>query len=390
VIRPGGAVGVKPGGPPVSIRPTMGGYGQGASSGLGARRPTRQVKVGAVAIGGGAPVSVQSMTTTDTADAPATLAQIRALAEAGADVVRLAVPGAEAAAALPAIVKASPVPLVADIHFDYRLALKALDAGIHAIRLNPGNIGARERVREVVKAARERMVPIRIGVNAGSLEQDIVEKHGWPTAAGMVESAERHIRFLEDEGYREIKVSLKAHDVAMTVAANRLFSERFDYPLHLGVTEAGTLLAGTVKSAAGLGILLADGIGDTIRISLTADPVEEVRVARLLLKSLGLKFGGATMTSCPTCGRCSVAMIPIAERVEQRLSTVKGEVSVAVMGCEVNGPGEAAAADVGVAYGHGGVGLLFKAGQIVKRMKADELEGALVDEALKIAAERAP
>jgi len=279
---------------------------------------------------------------------------------------------------------------VADIHFDYRLALRALDAGIHAIRLNPGNIGARERVREVVKAARERMVPIRIGVNAGSLEQDIVDKHGWPTAEGMVESAERHIRFLEDEGYQEIKVSLKAHDVAMTVAANRLFSRRFDYPLHLGVTEAGTLLAGTVKSSAGLGILLADGIGDTIRISLTADPVEEVRVARLLLKSLGLKFGGATLTSCPTCGRCSVAMIPIAERVEQRLSTVKGEVSVAVMGCEVNGPGEAAAADVGVAYGHGGVGLLFKAGQVVKRMKAEELEEALVGEALRIAAERVP
>jgi (E)-4-hydroxy-3-methylbut-2-enyl-diphosphate synthase len=367
----------------------MGQYGQGAASGLGVRRPTRQVKVGPVAIGGGAPISVQSMTTTDTADAAATLAQVRALAEAGADVVRLAVPGAEAAEALPAIVRASPVPLVADIHFDYRLALRALEAGVHAIRLNPGNIGSRERVREVVRAARERLVPIRIGVNAGSLEKDIVEKHGWPTAAGMVESAERHIRFLEDEGYREIKVSLKAHDVAMTVAANRLFAERFDYPLHLGVTEAGTLIAGTVKSAAGLGILLADGIGDTIRVSLTADPVEEVRVARLLLTSLGLKFGGASLTSCPTCGRCSVAMIPIAERVEKRLATVKGEVSVAVMGCEVNGPGEAAAADVGVAYGHGGVGLLFKAGRIVKRMKAEELEEALVKEALGIAAGRA-
>jgi (E)-4-hydroxy-3-methylbut-2-enyl-diphosphate synthase len=368
----------------------MGGYGQGEASGFAARRPTRQVKVGAVVIGGGAPVSVQSMTTTDTADAAGTLAQIRALAEAGADVVRLAVPGAEAAAALPSIVRATPVPLVADIHFDYRLALQALDAGIHAIRLNPGNIGSRDRVREVVRAARERMVPIRIGVNAGSLEQDIVDRHGWPTAEGMVESAERHIRFLEDEGYREIKVSLKAHDVAMTVAANRLFAQRFDYPLHLGVTEAGTLLAGTVKSAAGLGILLSEGIGDTIRISLTADPVEEVRVARLLLKSLGLKFGGATLTSCPTCGRCSVAMIPIAERVEQRLSTLKGEVSVAVMGCEVNGPGEAAAADVGVAYGHGGVGLLFKAGKIVKRMKAEELEDAVVQEALAIAGERSP
>jgi (E)-4-hydroxy-3-methylbut-2-enyl-diphosphate synthase len=368
----------------------MGAYGKGEGSSLGERRPTRQVKVGSVPIGGGAPIAVQSMTTTETADAPATLAQIRALAEAGADVVRVAVPKKEDAAALPEIVRATPVPLVADIHFDWRLALAALSAGIHAIRLNPGNIGSRERVREVVRAARERKVPIRIGVNAGSLEKDIVEKHGWPTAEGMVESAERHIRFLEDEDYREIKVSLKAHDVAMTVQANRLFSQRHDYPLHLGVTEAGTLLAGTVKSAAGLGILLGEGIGDTIRISLTADPVEEVRVARLLLKSLGLKFGGATMTSCPTCGRCSVDMIPIAERVERRLGNLKGEVSVAVMGCEVNGPGEASAADVGVAYGHGGVGLLFKDGQIVKRMKVEELEEAVVSEAIQIASSRTP
>ena len=366
----------------------MGAYGKGEGATLGARRTTRQIRIGGVPIGGGAPIAVQSMTTTPTADVAATLAQVRALAEAGADVVRLAVPDADAARALPDIVRAAPVPLVADIHFDFRLALAALSAGVQGIRLNPGNIGSRERVREIVKAARERSVPIRIGVNAGSLEKDIVERHGWPTAQGMVESAERHIHFLEDEGYREIKVSLKAHDVAMTVQANRLFAERFEYPLHLGVTEAGTLVAGTVKSAAGLGILLADGIGDTIRISLTADPVEEVRVARMLLKALGLKFGGATLTSCPTCGRCSVEMIPIAERVEKRLATLKGEVSVAVMGCEVNGPGEAAAADVGVAYGHGGVGLLFRDGRIVKRMKAEELEDAVVREALEIAARR--
>ncbi|BDG04074.1 flavodoxin-dependent (E)-4-hydroxy-3-methylbut-2-enyl-diphosphate synthase [Anaeromyxobacter oryzae] len=368
----------------------MGAYGQGEGASLGERRKTRQIRLGNVPIGGGAPIVVQSMTTTQTADAAATLAQIRALAEAGADVVRVAVPDKDAAAALPAIVRATPVPLVADIHFDWRLALAALAAGIHGVRLNPGNIGSKERVREVVKAARERSVPVRIGVNAGSLEKDIVEKHGWPTAEGMVESAARHIRFLEDEGYREIKVSLKAHDIAMTVKANRLFSERFEYPLHLGITEAGTLMAGTVKSSAGLGILLADGIGDTIRISLTADPVEEVRVARMLLKSMGLKFGGATLTSCPTCGRCSVDMIPIAERVERRLANLKGEVQVAVMGCEVNGPGEAAAADVGVAYGHNGVGLLFKDGKIVKRMKAEELEEAVVSEALRIASERAP
>ncbi len=339
-------------------------------------------------VGGGAPIAVQSMTTTDTRDAPATIAQVRALAEAGADIVRLAVPDAEAAAALPAIVRGTTVPLVADIHFDYRLALAALDAGIHCIRLNPGNIGSRERVREVVRAARARSVPIRIGVNAGSLEEEIVARYGWPTAEGMVESAARHIQFLEDEGYREIKVSLKAHDVAMTVRANRLFAERFEYPLHLGITEAGTLLAGAVKSAAGMGILLADGIGDTIRVSLAADPVEEVKVARTLLKSLGLKFGGATLTACPTCGRCSVAMIPIAERVEQRLSQLKGEVNVAVMGCEVNGPGEARAADVGIAYGHLGVGLLFKSGKIVRRMPAEDLEDALVEEATRIAEDR--
>jgi (E)-4-hydroxy-3-methylbut-2-enyl-diphosphate synthase len=367
----------------------MGVYDYGGTGAIAERRCTRQVKVGWVPVGGGAPVAVQSMTTTDTADAGATLGQIRALAEAGADIVRVAVPNTAAAAALPGIVKGAPCPLVADIHFDWRLALAALDAGIHCIRLNPGNIGSQARVREVVRAARDRLVPVRIGVNAGSLEKEIVEKHGWPTAEGMVESAERHIRLLEDEGYREIKVSLKAHDVAMTVRANRLFAERFDYPLHLGVTEAGTLLAGAVKSSAGLGILLADGIGDTLRVSLTADPVEEVKVARILLKSLGLKFGGATLTSCPTCGRCSVAMIPIAERVEQRLSHLKGDVNVAVMGCEVNGPGEAAAADVGVAFGHNGVGLLFRDGAIVKRMKAEELEDAVVEEAVRIAEARA-
>jgi (E)-4-hydroxy-3-methylbut-2-enyl-diphosphate synthase len=366
----------------------MGAYDHQGISAISERRRTRQVRVGAVPVGGGAPIAVQSMTTTDTSDAQATLGQIRALAQAGADIVRLAVPDKDAAAALPAIVRETPVPLVADIHFDFRLALAALDAGMHCIRLNPGNIGSQERVREVVKAARARKVPIRIGVNAGSLEDDIVQKHGWPTAEGMVESAARHIQILEEEDYREIKVSLKAHDVAMTVRANRLFAERFDYPLHLGITEAGTLLSGAVKSAAGMGILLADGIGDTIRVSLAADPVEEVKVARVLLKALGLKFGGATLTACPTCGRCDVAMIPIAERVEDRLSQLRGDVNVAVMGCEVNGPGEASAADVGVAYGHNGVGLLFKAGKIVKRMKVEELEDALVDEAKRIAEER--
>ena len=368
----------------------MGAYDHGSPPAIAERRRTRQIRVGRIPVGGGAPIAVQSMTTTRTADAEGTLRQVRALAEEGADIVRLAVPDQAAAAALPAIVRQSPVPLVADIHFDYRLALRALDAGVHCIRLNPGNIGSAERVREVVKAAAARQVPIRIGVNAGSLEEDIVEKHGWPTAEGMVESAERHIRILEDLGFREIKVSLKAHDVGMTVLANRLFAERFDYPIHLGVTEAGTLVSGAVKSAAAMGILLAQGIGDTIRVSLAADPVEEVKVARILLKALGLAFGGATLTACPTCGRCSVDMIPVAERVERRLGAARGEVSVAVMDCEVNGPGEASAADVGVAYGHQGVGLLFKGGKIVRRMKAEDLEDALVEEALQIAAAREP
>src|SRR5512136_2223877 len=238
----------------------MGAYDHGNISAIAERRKTRRILVGPVPVGDGAPVAVQSMTTTQTTDVEGTLAQIRALAAEGADIVRVAVPDGEAAAALPAIVRGSPVPLVSDIHFDYRLALRALEAGIQCVRLNPGNIGGQERVREVVKAARERKVPIRIGVNAGSLEEDIVAKRGWPTAEGMVESAERHIRLLEDEGYQEIKVSLKAHDIGMTVAANRLFSRRFDYPLHLGITEAGTLMTGTIKSAAGLGILLAEGI----------------------------------------------------------------------------------------------------------------------------------
>jgi (E)-4-hydroxy-3-methylbut-2-enyl-diphosphate synthase len=368
----------------------MGQYDHQSIPPIADRRKTRQVKVGRIPIGGDAPISVQSMTTTSTADVAATLLQIRALAEAGADIVRVAVPDDEAASALPAILADTPVPLVADIHFDWRLAMKALAAGIHCIRLNPGNIGGKNKVREVVKAARERMVPIRIGVNAGSLEKEIVDFYGWPTPEGMVDSAAKHIQYLEDEDYREIKVSLKAHDVGMTVRANRLFAAKYDYPLHLGVTEAGTLLSGSVKSAAGLGILLSLGIGDTIRISLAADPVKEVEVARTLLKSLGLKFGGATVVACPTCGRCSVAMIPIAERVESRLAVLKNEVHVAVMGCEVNGPGEGRAADVGIAYGHSGTGVMFRDGKITRRLNVEELEEALVAEAEAIAATRQP
>jgi (E)-4-hydroxy-3-methylbut-2-enyl-diphosphate synthase len=362
----------------------MGAYGKGEGATLGERRRSRPLRLGNVTIGGGAPVAVQSMTTTQTADVAATLAQVRALAQAGADVVRLAVPDADAAKALSAIVPASPVPLVADIHFDWRLALAALAAGIHGVRLNPGNIGAKERVREVVKAARERSVPIRIGVNAGSLEKDIVERHGWPTAEGMVESAERHIRFLEDEGYREIKVSLKAHDVAMTVRANRLFAARFDYPLHLGVTEAGPLPGGIIKATAGIATLLAEGIGDTIRYSLTADPVEEARAGRTLLEALGLRERkGLDLIACPSCGRAEVDVIQVASAAQAALQDREIPLQVAVMGCVVNGPGEAREADLGIAAGRHR-GHLFVKGQVVRVVPEDEMVDALVAEAERI------
>ncbi len=353
---------------------------------LMARRKSRQIKLGAVPIGGGAPITVQTMATTDTRDFERTVDQLRQLQAAGADIIRVAVPDMDAAANLGALQKAIKVPLVADIHFDFQLAMEALRQGVQGIRLNPGNIGGQAKVREVAKLARERQVPIRVGVNAGSLEKRLIAKYGRATPEAMVESAKDEVRWLEDEGFTDIKISLKASDVPTAVRAYRLAAAAFDYPLHLGITEAGTLQSGSVKSAAGLGILLAEGIGDTIRISLAADPIEEVRVGIHLLKSLGLRQGGLTFVACPTCGRCSVDMIPVAERVEKRLNVIQGgEVHVAVMGCEVNGPGEAKEADIGIAYGHNGVGLLFKKGKIVKRMKADELEAILIEEAQKIA-----
>ena len=352
---------------------------------LAPRRPTRQIRLGAVPVGGGAPVTVQSMATTDTRNLEATTDQLRQLQAAGADIVRVAVPDAAAAANLGALQRAISIPLVADIHFDHRLALAALEQGVQGVRLNPGNIGGKERVREVARLARERKVPIRVGVNAGSLEKRLLAKYGRATPEALVESARDEVRLLEDEDFFDIKISLKASDVPTAVRAYRLAALAFDYPLHLGITEAGTLMGGSVKSAAGLAILLADGIGDTLRISLAADPIEEVRVGLALLKSLGLREGGLTFVACPTCGRCSVDMIPVAERVERKLQIIKGDVHVAVMGCEVNGPGEAKEADVGIAYGHGGVGLLFKKGKIVRRMKSDELELALVEAAQRIA-----
>lgn len=347
---------------------------------------TRRIQVGSVSVGGGAPVSVQSMCNTDTRDVAATLAQIRALSDAGCEIVRCAVPDREAAEALRAIRAACPIPLIADIHFDYQLALIAVDAGVDGLRINPGNIGERWKVQEVVKACAGRAVPIRIGVNGGSLEKGLLEKYGHPTAEAMVESALGHVRILEDLGFDRIKLSLKASDIRRTVEAYRQLAARVDYPLHIGITEAGTTWSGTIKSAIGLGALLYDGIGDTLRVSLTGDPVEEVRVGWEILKALGLRERGPVFVSCPTCGRCQIDLIPIAEEVERRLRDLPKKITVAVMGCVVNGPGEAREADVGIAGGKG-QGLLFRHGEIVRKVPEAELAEALIAEARRLAEE---
>jgi (E)-4-hydroxy-3-methylbut-2-enyl-diphosphate synthase len=333
------------------------------------RRISRQVSVGGVLIGGGAPVSVQSMTNTRTEDAKATLDQIARLANAGCDIVRVAVPGREAAAALGEVVAGSPIPLVADVHFDHRLALAAAAAGVHGLRINPGNIGGRERVAEVAAAARERGIPIRIGVNSGSLEDDILAREGKSTAAGMVESAVRHAEILESVGFSDIVLSLKSSDVLMTIEANRIMAARSDYPLHLGVTEAGTVTTGAVRSAVGLGVLLAEGIGDTVRVSLAGPPEGEVRAARAVLSALGLRRRGVTVVACPTCGRTEIDVQRIAERVEAETAAVRVDLVVAVMGCSVNGPGEAREADVGIAGG-GDSAVLFRKGERVGVIEA--------------------
>ncbi|CAH2031155.1 (E)-4-hydroxy-3-methylbut-2-enyl-diphosphate synthase (flavodoxin) [Trichlorobacter ammonificans] len=323
------------------------------------------------------------MCSTDTRNVDATLVQIRALADAGCEIVRCAVPDADAALALAAVKAHSPIPVIADIHFDYKLALKVLEGGIDGLRLNPGNIGEQWKVAEVVKSAAERKVPIRIGVNAGSLEKHLLEKYGHPTAEAMVESALGHVRILEDLGYQEIKISLKASDVPKTVEAYRLLSRQVDYPLHIGITEAGTIFSGTIKSSVGLGILLYDGIGDTLRVSLTGDPVDEVRVGYEILKSLGLRQRGVNFVSCPTCGRCQINLIGVAEEVERRLQAVDKQITVAVMGCAVNGPGEAREADVGVAGGKG-EGLIFRKGEVVRKVPEDRLADALLEEIEKL------
>jgi len=350
------------------------------------KRVTKQIKIGNVAVGGGAPCSVQSMCSTDTRDVTTTLDQIGRLADAGCEIVRCAVPDMDAALALGQIRTQCSLPVVADIHFDFRLAMKVLELGIDALRLNPGNIGERWKVEEVVKAARERQVPIRIGVNAGSLEKELLRKFGHPTAEAMVASALGHVRILEELGYDQIKISLKASDVIRTVAAYQLLAEKVDYPLHIGITEAGTTFSGTIKSAVGLGILLANGIGDTLRVSLTGDPVDEVRVGFEILKSLGLRQRGVNFVSCPTCGRCQINLIQVAEEVERRLHGVIVPFTVAVMGCVVNGPGEAREADFGIAGGQG-EGLLFRQGEIIRKVPEAELADALVAEVLKAANE---
>ncbi|MDR3587558.1 MAG: flavodoxin-dependent (E)-4-hydroxy-3-methylbut-2-enyl-diphosphate synthase [Desulfosporosinus sp.] len=346
------------------------------------RKMTKPVSVGSVRIGGGAPIVVQSMTNTDTRDVGETLAQIHALAEAGCEIVRLAVLDDEAAAALKEIAAKSPLPVIADIHFDYRLAIRAVEQGIHGLRLNPGNIGARWKVQEVVRAVKEQQIPIRIGVNAGSLEKELLEKYGGPTATGMVESALRHIRLLEDEGYDKIKVSLKASSVPLMLEAYRKMSEVVDYPLHLGVTEAGTVRSGVVKSAIGIGALLSEGIGDTIRVSLTGDPVREIPVALEILRVLGLRQLDVDLISCPTCGRTQVDLAMLAEKVDERLlqlPPLDKPLKVAVMGCAVNGPGEAREADFGIAGGKG-MGILFRKGEVVATLPEDELLPALLHE----------
>lgn len=351
------------------------------------RKKTRQIHIGPVAIGGGAPISVQSMCNTRTTDTEGTVAQIKALQAAGCDIVRLAVPDMEAAKNLGNIIKAVSVPLVADIHFDYKLAIEAIHQGISALRLNPGNIGGEQNVRAVVQEAKSSHIPIRIGVNAGSLDKKILAKYGAVTPEALVESAMEHVRILEKQDFYDLKISLKTHDVPMTLAAYRLMSETCDYPLHLGVTEAGTVNTGVIKSAVGIGALLAEGIGDTFRISLTGDPVVEVKVANEILKSLGLKEYGPTLVACPTCGRTSIDLPAIADQVEKKLEGITEPIDVAVMGCVVNGPGEARGADVGIAGGNG-EGLIFRKGEIIRKVPEADLVEELFKEIDAILEER--
>ena len=353
------------------------------------RRKARAVQIGRLTIGGQAPIVVQSMTKTDTRDVGKTVEQIQEMESAGCEIVRLAVPDVEAAKVLPEIRKRCPdTILVSDIHFQYKLALMALDAGVDKLRINPGNIGDAEKVRLVVRRAQERKVPIRIGVNAGSLERRLLEKYGYPTPEAMVESALYHLGILEELGFTDTVVSLKASNVKLCVAAYRLLAQQVDYPFHLGITEAGTQFSGTVKSCVGMGMLLAEGIGDTIRVSLATDPVEEVRVAYEMLKALELRSRGPVVIACPTCGRLEVDLFKIASEIEQATAHIKMPVSLAVMGCAVNGPGEAREADLGVAAGRGN-GMIYREGKAIRRVREEEIVPALLEEIERFVADKA-
>lgn len=336
------------------------------------RNETKKIRIGDVWIGGGHPVAIQSMTNTRTEDVDATVDQILRLEKAGCEIIRCAVPTQEAALALGEIKKRIHIPLVADIHFDHRLAIAAIESGADKIRINPGNIGSEDRVRKVVEKAKERSIPIRVGVNSGSLERDLVEKYGGVTAEGIVESALDKVHMIEKLGYDNLVVSIKSSDVLMCVKAHELIAKECPYPLHVGITESGTLMSGNIKSSIGLALILSQGIGDTIRVSLTGDPVEEIRSAKLILRTLGLRKGGIEVVSCPTCGRTKIDLIGLANRVEQMVADIPLDIKVAVMGCVVNGPGEAREADIGIAGGIG-EGLLIKKGEVVKKVKEEEL-----------------
>jgi (E)-4-hydroxy-3-methylbut-2-enyl-diphosphate synthase len=346
---------------------------------VGVRRSTRQVIIGGIKVGGGAPISVQTMTKTKTSDVHATVKQIVDATEAGCDIVRVTVNDKEAADAMKEIVRQSPIPVVADIHFNHVFALKSIEARVAKVRINPGNIGSRDRIHEVLTAAKDRGIPIRIGVNSGSLEEDILNKHGYPTAEALFESAMRHVEICDEFGFKDVIISVKSTDVRLMIEAYRLVAERTDIPLHLGVTEAGTTKVGTIKSAVGIGTLLAEGIGDTIRVSLTDEPVKEVEVGKDILRSLGLASRNVELIACPTCGRLEVDLFGIMAELEKRLEGVKKPVKIAVLGCVVNGPGEASEADIGIAAGKG-VGILYRKGEVVRRVKESEIVDAIVEE----------
>jgi len=343
------------------------------------RRESKAVKMGNVQIGGDAPISVQSMTNTDTRNVKATVEQIKRLEEAGCELVRVAIPDQEAASKVGEIKSQIKIPLIADIHFDYRLALEVLEQGIDGLRINPGNIGNEEKVKLVAQKALEKKVPIRVGVNAGSLERELLKKYGHPTAKAMVESALKHVQLLEKYGFEDIIISLKASNVMKTLEAYQLIATVVDYPLHIGITEAGTIKSGTIKSAVGIGAILAQGLGDTIRVSLTGDPVEEIEVAYSILKALNLRRGGVNIISCPTCGRTEINLVEIANQVEEKIKDLDKDIEVAIMGCVVNGPGEAREADLGIAGGKD-VGLIFKKGEVIKRVPAEDLVDELMEE----------